>query len=112
MTADWLTDLKAGDEVGVERGGASSEVTLTTVLRRTPTGQVVVNWGRGERRFRPDGREEGGDVWYITRLVQVTDELRTRIEHARLAAQLSSVRWSGLPVEVLRRVKEVVEEQG
>ena len=71
----WIRDLTPGDVVGVDFG---VRVAPATVLRITPTGQVVVQVGHGlEQRHGPDGWGIGQGP-FRSRVVEWTPEADRR----------------------------------
>lgn len=87
---EWLASLSAGDEVAVVRGNPATElggtvvVGILTVVRRTPSGQIVVSGH--ESRFTPDGSVVGERDSWGTRLVRPSDDHRRHIAERKAAA--------------------------
>jgi len=111
VSREWLAEVKAGDEVGWERGyGPQRDRRIVTVERTTPT-QIIVRPYAGEIRFsRKLGREIGADRYFATRLFELTPENRTQVaeqmERQRCLHALAVVKWDTLPTETLRAVVE------
>ena len=72
---EWLDALALGDLVLV-RG---REEFAATVLRRTPSGRIIVASPRGEITFSFNGVQRGGDRLLPLRLEPMTDAWR--VEH-------------------------------
>jgi hypothetical protein len=100
---------KAGDRVAIESGIGRSTYNITTVLRVTPTGRVVVKWGSGTNTYGKDGYPVGEYRYNRSRLMPLTPEIEQKIEHGHLAHTLDNVKWSELSIEKLRQIAELVK---
>lgn len=65
--ANWIENLKVGDNVFVNRRGGCS---LRRVEKITPAGNIKVNG----LLFNANGQERGGDVWSKSFLSEATPE--------------------------------------
>jgi hypothetical protein len=107
--ANWLNDLKPGDEVVVHPPGHYGSMTIQKVDRRLPSGRLVV----GQMTFDPDGWQRGGVNYgrfgrQRAHLSQTTQEIRDKIEHAELVDALKATEWRMMPLDVLRAAFKVV----
>jgi hypothetical protein len=89
QTVDWLSSLKVGDSVVVERGYVYTALSLETVTHATAT-QVHV----GRLKFRrADGRSIGGGTYDRIAITQPTPERLNAIRRMEAIDALSNVRW-------------------
>ena len=96
---DWLSKLKAGDEVIVDCGLGVR--FITRVASRTPSGRIRLANGR---EFHPGGRLRGGNSWEFDSLREPTPEALEAIRLSKIRKRLSRVRWDRVPVETVRQV--------
>ena len=95
----WLANLKVGDRVIV----AGVEDYVTTVDRLTKTLIILKN----KTRFNKDGHPPGS--WSRTYLEEPTEERVNVIRQANLAWMLHQYDWKKLPLETLRKVRELMQ---
>lgn len=98
---DWLGDLKAGDTLFYVRGGNGWPIA-STVRRRTPTGQIVLDNGD---RFHPDGKLVGRDAWAWAELYPYDETVEREI---RAFTYLSTIKdhLHLLPLEEIEQLYE------
>lgn len=105
----WLTGLKPGDKVMYRRAGSTKTIVEAEVVRRTPTGQIVL---KGGRRFRPDGSEITSSSWDRVRIEPSSPEL---LEEARARVRLFDLRgvnWETVPKDVISEVHDLLVQRG
>lgn len=99
-------EWQVGQEVAVFHHDQISRVTR--VARLTKTLVILKN---GER-FKKNGCRPG-DQWYTVTAQPMTDELRRRWKHDRLADRMRAVDrdyWQSLSTEVLERFVKILDE--
>jgi hypothetical protein len=104
--AEWLAQLKPGDEVIVS--GAS--IYLATVLRRTPSGRIIIGDETFERVYNRDGTER---KHHRNRLEMPTPERKYQLEKRDLIRALANTpmsRWNDLSLDSLRIIKKMRDE--
>jgi hypothetical protein len=100
-TQEWLSSLKAGDEVAVS--GTYGDYFIATVKYTTATRIDV-----GPSRYRRnDGRRIGDDRWGRNRLVEVTDELRQQIRREQVIGSLRAFDWRKLSNDTLFAIHDM-----
>lgn len=113
MSSDWIKNLKVGDKVIVHyagRGFVPRSVQIVTKINKTT---VVV----GRDLYSLAGVSRGGDAWSKTYIFPYTEEEENKIlleeEHRKLQFYLSNrVKWDDLPIEKLREIYKIVNEDG
>ena len=109
---DWIMSLKAGDEVAITDAYGRG-YSIAKVSRTTATQVVVPGYNGTMRRFRRNSwpREIGNNSdSRFSRLVELTDEIRSGVESLRLLQWLSGLTESQrgrelLTLPVLRAMK-------
>ena len=104
MSDSWLSSLKQGDKVIVQRRSIED---ICTVERITPTGIIKLN---NRLQFDKHGRERGAGYGWTHWLRELTDEKRAEFEHRNLAQRVSKIDWSKCSADQLRRIKAITEE--
>lgn len=101
-----MGEYRVGDEAIMEAAGLYKPVRI---VRITPTGRVVVRAGTAEWTFAKDGFELGakGRPAFLR---PMTDEAREDIERRELALALNGIKWSTQPIEKLRQVLAILEQ--
>lgn len=105
----WLTGLKPGDKVMYRRAGSTKTIVEAEVVRRTPTGQIVLGCGR---RFTAEGRGIVGGVWGKPNLMQVTPELKERVTAAKRRAAIKTLNWDQLSAGTIDEVYSLLSSLG
>ena len=108
---EWLTGLKAGDEVCIVRSGFGSRQSYErgVVEGVTQTGRVNVRWSSRKLIFKRDGWLMGGGQW---RIEPLDDRARALLERGELLAEVSAFKeWKGLTTEQLRAVAEIIQQE-
>lgn len=105
---EWLDALALGDLVVV----SGREEFAATVLRRTPSGRIIVGSPRSEFVFNSNGIQRGGDQYWTLHLEPMTDAWREAAEHRALAERLSATQWRAASLSTLRRVAAVLDDAG
>lgn len=118
-------DLQVGDQVVVERGGASyrrrDPFQIHTVARITKT-QITLD--NDERYMKSSGRRVGdSDSWYTKRLAWTGHELmsiqialeenkiiKAENHHRKLAAHLKDLQWRSFDLDILLKVRAIIKE--
>ncbi len=99
---EWLSELKAGDEVVVT---GTYLTALLTVTERLSDSRIVTTWGNGTIIFDSYGRLPNG----VTRLIPPTPELRQSIERGELEGMMRNVLWGACSLEQLRKIAEILK---
>lgn len=83
---EWLKELKAGDEIVIDKSNFWNKnlYEKVTVVKITPTGRIKTSDGS---QFHPDGREIGGSSDFSP-LREITPEILELIERRKLLKQL------------------------
>lgn len=105
---EWLTSLKAGDEVGIYYsglgGGRYEFLQIGSESKRFFT--------VGATKFRKEDGREAGEHRYHSRLVEPTAELKAEVQEKYqiqvLSRKLESVNWRNLPLAILRNVDSLI----
>ena len=97
--------FEVGDEVVTQQG------RIGKVVRITPkTNRVVVDFGDYEDRFYQDGWQISDDIWYRTRIMHMTPEIRQELEDHKTIKRCKDVfRKTRLNAERARRILEILE---
>lgn len=107
--AQWLNDLKVGDEIAITRPDGTPRITR---VERVTTNLITA----GKIKFRKrDGRTQG-DGWHKWQLEPVTDEIRTAVEDANLCTwlrRLVDARENAWPtLKQLRAMRAAYDQEG
>lgn len=116
-TDEWLSNLKAGDEVAIRCGFGDDRYSFRMVDRATKT-QIIV----GTQKFsRNRGRLIGSERWNYTYLEQPTPEIRERIDIEKRRSRASSIIRSAkldycstiteMPIEKLEAIAAVIARE-
>ena len=97
--------FEVGDEVVTLRG------QIGKVVRITPkTNRVVVSFGNYEDRFYQDGWQISDDIWYKTKIIHMTPEVRQELEDHKTIERCKCVfSKASLSAEQARRILEILE---
>lgn len=104
----WLAGLKPGDKVAYQPSPHGPE-RIDRVEKITPTGRIVLQSGR---RFTANGIGIVGGAWGKPGLKPVTPDVLDRIITARRRAAIETVRWDGVPADVIDAVLEILVARG
>lgn len=97
--------FEVGDEVVTQRGQVGKVVRITSKAKR-----VVVDFGNYEDRFYQDGWEITDNVWYRTRIMHMTPEIRQELEDHKTIKRCKDVFGKTcLSAEQARRILEILE---
>jgi hypothetical protein len=83
--SEWLASLKVGDEVAIQPGGWDQTQRISRVTRITKTQFVC-----GSERFRKSDGWAPGSGWSRPNIVKPTQEMRDKIEAARLRTKIKN----------------------
>ncbi len=102
---EWLSNLKAGDDVCIDIKRRVGGVTSIRKVDRLTKTQIIV----GHTKFRrSDGRQIGVGGWTTTLMAEPTQERRDEVEKAILSRMLKGLTWDEYPLKLLRKVKSVI----
>ena len=117
ILAKMLSDLKAGDTVGVYGRHSGNHVWQTAKIERLTEKFFVIG---GKKFYRDDGRQYGGDKWshYSMRPMQskfhgktvaewIKEDARN-IKRDRLAGAVNGVKWQNLSLEALEAIHALI----
>lgn len=102
----WLASIQVDDEVIMVGEGVHGRLSKHRVLKRTPSGQVVLD---NQMRFGPDGRKLGGSGHWRATLEPLTAEFQEKVERQELLVTLRNLHWEKLPTAVLQAVGEALK---
>ena len=112
---DWLNNIKVGDKVIVYSSSGYSNNELRKVVKVTPAQiHTYVREDFTNKFWKKNGELVGSrDSWNITRVLQVTDELKAKIEEdtkrAKLLNRVRNQSWKELTTEVLVTVVGIID---
>ena len=100
--------FEVGDEVVTNRG------MIGKVIRVTPkTKRVVVDFGNYEDTYSHDGFSIGDDIWFRTRIMHMTPEIKSELEDKKAIALCKDVfKKTVLSAEQARRILEILKQPG
>lgn len=104
---EWLDNLKEGDEVAIAIWSYSTtNYSLSTVEKITPTGIIKTR----QYTFNQKGIERGGNSTWggKKQLVEVTKEIKDKIETEKILRQITKTKFADLPLEILKDISEVI----
>ena len=97
--------FEVGDEVVTQRGRIGKVVRIIPKAKR-----VVVDFGNYEDRFYPDGYQITDDIWYRTRIMHMTPEIRQELEDRETIERCKDVfRKTRLNAKQARRILKILE---
>lgn len=110
---EWLDSLKAGDRVVVRSyhgwGGAEIRYHFAKVTKRTPTNQIKIDLWAGIA-FDKEGKGIGSSSRGL-KLVPYDQEVKDHLERTRLVYKITGVRYSELPLDVLRQINDIIDKE-
>lgn len=108
---DWLAGLKPGDEVAVAQGhGWGRHLEVTTILRVTPSRQIVIPWGRGVLHLQNGHKYEGAYSGSIE-IQPVTPEIKAEILRRKLLQKVRELKPDKLITSQLERIAAIMDEE-
>lgn len=109
MDDDWLKSLKPGDDVAYNnnRYGYNPDYMIVTVVRVTPTGQIVTRDGRGFEKRWKRGSAKISD-FHTAHLIPATEEIKKVISIRTMRRSLSIVKWDIVSDEKVEAVYRIM----
>lgn len=105
---EWLSKLKTGDKVIIQRRGLGEGKLLTTVSYLT-NNFIVVNGGK----FRKESGYATGGGYHTNYLIEATSESIAAFEEEKCRAvfqnKLEHLSWANVPLDKIKQIRELVE---
>lgn len=98
--------FEVGDEVVTGRGQIGKVVRIAPKTKR-----VVVDFGSHNGRFYQDGWEITDDIWYRTKIMHMTPEIRQELEDHKTIKRCKDVFGKTcLSAEQARKILEILKQ--
>jgi hypothetical protein len=100
--------FEVGDEVVTKLGNVGRVIRITPKAKR-----VVVDFGNYEDTYSPDGFSIGDDIWFRTRIMHMTPEIKRELEDKKAIALCKDVfKKTVLSAGQARLILEILKQPG
>lgn len=104
--AEWLAQLKAGDEVVLAKNTPGGYVHLLSKVERTTKTQIIVS---GLRFSVKNGWPVGDTGYFRSELYPANEKYRGMVLHERLVRQFLAIKPQELTTEQLQAIQTIVK---
>lgn len=107
---EWLKSLKEGDVICIPGHGLTrGDYTEVKVIRKTPTGRIVVQTSNGTNIAFDKHGTHFADRWNISHLEPITAEMRKEKRKRRMLFRIEDTKFREMPYEQLEAVDKLLE---
>jgi hypothetical protein len=104
---DWLSNLKAGDRVYINRGSSIGYNLTPAIVERTTKTTIIVN----DSKYRKsDGVKQGNWDYFTPQLCEATEAIDAKYREYQLRRDLEKVNFSKLRIDQVERILAIVKE--
>ena len=104
---DWLSNLKAGDRVYINRGSSIGYNFVPAIVQRTTKTTIIVD---DKKYRRSDGVMQGEWDYFTPQLHEATEALDAKYKEYQLRRELEKVDLSKLRIDQVERILAIVKE--